>query len=559
MMTRYRLIITTLLLSTLITNSQAQVGSTDNYFETSKNLDIYYALLKEVNQLYVDPIQPGKMVKNSIDAMLDKLDPYTNYITEDDIEDYRFQTTGKYGGIGTGIRQIGDNIVIDEPYENSPASKAGLKSGDIIIAIDGKSAKGLNDEQVRKLVKGSPGSVVKFTVRNPFTNAESVKTLTRDEININNVSHSQLLGTSNSIAYVRMTQFTANCTNNVKQALDSLKTKANGKLTGVILDLRSNPGGLLDESVSLCNLFVNREQLVVSTKGKVEEWVKEYKTRNMAWDESIPVVVLINRSSASASEIVSGTLQDLDRGVIIGQKSFGKGLVQTTRDLPFNSKVKITTAKYYIPSGRCIQALDYTHRNSDGSVGEVPDSIKKEFKTKGGRKVYDGGGVEPDIKTATKESNRLINYLLSDHHIFNYANEYAHKHPSLSASSAEQFTLNDTDVDAFITWLGTQKFTYKTKTQETLDKLKTNAEKENVFAQLQAQYDAINNTLDQEKAKELQKAKSDIKAVLQSEIVTRYYYQKGRVQNELSTDVDILEAIKVLSSTAAYNKVLGKQ
>jgi carboxyl-terminal processing protease len=532
----------------------AQASKDENYFETSKNLDIYYALFKELSQSYVDPIQPGKLVKISIDAMLDKLDPYTNYITEDDIEDFRFQTTGKYGGIGTGIRQVNDDVVIDEPYENSPASKVGLHSGDIIMAIDGKSTKGLNDDEVRKLVKGSPGTSVKFTVKDPFTNSETVKTIIREEINIHNVINSTLLG-NKDIAYVRLTQFTERASANIKSALDSLK-KVNPNIKAVILDLRGNPGGLLDEAVNVCNLFLNREQLIVSTKSKVEEWIKEYKTSNLAWDEKVPVAILINRGSASASEIVSGTLQDLDRGVVIGQKSFGKGLVQTTRNLPFNAKVKITTAKYYTPSGRCIQALDYTHRNEDGSVGEVPDSIKREFKTKAGRKVFDGGGIEPDIKTKAKESNKVLAKLYNDNYIFKFANKYAYEHKTISTPSA--FNLSETELNSFFDYLKSEKFHYKSKTEETLEKVKASAEKEKYFDKIKISYEALLNNLEQNTDIELQQAKADIKRALQSEIVTRYYFQKGRVENEMLEDDDIKEAIKILNDQTTYQKLLGR-
>jgi carboxyl-terminal processing protease len=535
-------------------NIQAQTKNQDNYFELSKNLDIYYALFKEVNQYYVDGVQPGKMVKTSIDAMLDNLDPYTNYITEDDIEDYRFQTTGKYGGIGSSLRPVGDYIVVEEPYEGSPATKAGLKSGDIIIEIDGKSIKGFKEDDVRKLVKGSAGTPIKFKIRDPFTNAETVKTFNREEININNITHSALMGANKDLAYVRLNQFTERAAVNVKAALDSLK-KTNPNMKGVILDLRYNPGGLLDEAVSLCNLFLNRDQLVVSTRGKVEEWVKEYKTTALAWDEKIPIAILVNKGSASASEIVSGTLQDLDRGVVVGQRSYGKGLVQTTRNLPFNAKIKVTTAKYYTPSGRCIQALDYAHRNDDGSVGEIADSVKKEFKTKLGRKVYDGGGIDPDIKTIARESSKLVTTLYTSNLIFEYANKYAHDHATIAPAAT--YALSDAEVDAFITWVQTKEYSYKTKTEEALDKMKAIAEKENYYSGVKTEYDALAKALSHDKKMDLQKNKKEIKRILQTEIVARYYYQKGKATNEMQDDDEVKEAVNILSDVARYNKILG--
>ncbi len=534
----------------------AQAKPAEDAFETSKNLDIYYALFKEVSEYYVDPIEPGKLVKKSIDHMLDNLDPYTNYISEDDIEEYRFQTTGKYGGIGCAMRNVGDYIAIDEPYENSPAIKAGLKAGDIIIEIDGKSTKGLDDEAMRKLVKGSPGTNVKFKVRNPVTKVEKETTITREEIVVSNVTLSTLVGNNKDIALVRLNQFTDKAAVNIKTALDSLKKSNGNKLGGVIIDLRYNPGGLLDQAVDICNLFMSRDQLVVSTKGKVDEWIKEYKTINMAWDDKVPVVVMVNRGSASASEIVSGTLQDVDRAVVVGQKSFGKGLVQTTRPLPYNAKLKVTTAKYYTPSGRCIQALDYSHRNEDGSVGSVADSLKKEFKTANGRKVFDGGGVDPDIKVATKDASKLAAVLANKNYIFDYANEYMYKNNTIP--DAAKFELTDTDLNTFFKWLEAKDYSYKTKSEEALDKWKELAEKENYLGGVQAEYNQLKAALIKDKKADLEKNKNEIKKILQAEIVTRYYYQKGRDINDMKEDEVLKEAVSVIQDSARMNKLLGR-
>ncbi|MFM2388390.1 MAG: hypothetical protein RL660_3147 [Bacteroidota bacterium] len=533
----------------------AQTSSDDNLFEVSKNLDIYYALFKEVNQYYVDPTQPGKMVKTSIDAMLAQLDPYTNYYTEDDIEDYRFQNTGKYGGIGCGMRKYRGNLCFEDIIENGPLAKSGIKDGDIILEIDGKSVVGYSIDDVGKLIKGSPGTSIKMKVRNPYNNQETVKTITREEITIKNTSNSQLVGPNNNIAYVKLVQFTSNATANIRKELDSLKA-AQPNLKGVILDLRYNPGGLLDEAVNLSNLFIGRDQLVVSTKGKTEEWNKERRTQNLPWNEDIPLVVLINKGSASASEIVSGTMQDLDRGVVIGQRSYGKGLVQNTRTLPFNAQVKITTAKYYTPSGRCIQALDYTNRNEDGSVGTVPDSVKREFKTTKGRRVFDGGGVDPDIKTESFESNRVVSALFAEGLIFDYANKYATEHATIS--DAKSFRLSDADIDAFITWLADKKYDYKTKTEDQIAALKTTAEKDNYLDDIQDQLKQLEAIVAVEKKKDLQAARKELKRALQAEIVSRYYYSNGKAANMLQDDVDLQEAISVLGDAARYGKLLGK-
>jgi carboxyl-terminal processing protease len=532
----------------------AQSTKIENAFEVSKNLDIYYALFKEMSEYYVDPIEPGKLVKRSIDVMLDNLDPYTNYISEDDIEDYRFQNTGKYGGIGCSFRTIDGMLVIDEPLNNSPVVKSGLKAGDIIIEIDGRSTKNVDEESLRKLVKGSAGTSVKFKVQNPITKQTTEKVITREEIQISNITLSTLVGPKKDLALVRLSQFTENASTNIRTALDSLKRTNRGSLSGVIIDLRGNPGGLLDEAVNICNLFLNRDVLVVSTKGKVDEWVKEYKTNNLAWDDKVPVIILVNKGSASASEIVSGTLQDLDRGVVIGQRSFGKGLVQATRNLPYNSKLKVTTARYYTPSGRCIQALDYSKRNEDGSVGEVADSLKKLFFTKNGRKVYDGGGVDPDVKVTMAENSKLLSVLLNKHYIFNYVTELVANKPSID--SADKYGLQDADVEAFFKWLENKDYAYKTKTEESLDKWKEQAEKEKYFDAVKAEYDNLLKALNKDKKQDLIKNKAAIKKALQSEIVTRYYYEKGRYINELIEDKDLKEAVDLLSNVDKYNGVL---
>ena len=531
-----------------------QAVNSDPYFEISKNLEIFTKLFKELNTYYVDPVQPGKMVKKGIDAMLADLDPYTNYITEEDIEDYRFQTTGKYGGIGSSIREKDGYIAISEPVENSPVIKAGLKAGDIIIEIDGHSTKDKSIDDISKFLKGSPGSTLKVKIRDAFTKAESTKTITREEINITSIPYAGMVGYNNEYAYLRLTQFTERCGNQVRNALDSMK-KANPSTKGIILDLRYNPGGLLDEAVNIANIFINGDQLVVTTKGKNEEWDKTYKTKGLPFDEKIPLTILINRNSASASEIIAGTMQDLDRGVVIGQRSFGKGLVQTTRDIGFNAKLKVTTAKYYTPSGRCIQALDYTHRNEDGRVGEIGDSLTTKFKTKNGRIVMDGGGVEPDIKTPAKESLKIINTLTNKSFVFDYATLYASKHPTIAPATA--FELSDADFNDFVKWLEGKDFSYQTKTEEALAKFKEVAVKENYYDAVKNDFSMVQKSLSHDKTQDLLKNKKEIMRLLQDEIVTRYYFQRGRFQNQLRDDDELKEAIGVLSNPTRYNSILA--
>lgn len=526
----------------------------ESYFEISKNLEIFNTLFKELNTYYVDPVQPGKVVKKGIDAMLDDLDPYTNYITEEDIEEYRFQTTGRYGGIGSTIRKKDDYLCIGEPYENSPVVKAGLKSGDILLEIEGRSTKGKEVDDVSKLLKGSPGTSLKVKVKDAFTGAESTKTITREEINVSSVSYAGMVGPNKEYAYVRLSQFTERCSYFVRTALDSLK-RTNPQVKGVVLDLRFNPGGLLDEAVSLCNLFINGGQLVVSTKGKNAEWDKEYKTMGTPWDDKMPVTVLINRNSASASEIVAGTMQDLDRGVVIGQKSFGKGLVQTTRNLVYNAKLKVTTAKYYTPSGRCIQMLDYTHRNDDGSVGHVPDSLKTKFKTKNGRTVMDGGGVDPDIKIEIKEAQKVIATLNAKSLLFDYATTYAKQHPTVA--SASQFQLSEADFTDFVSWLGGKDYSYETKAEELLSKFKETAEKENYFTAVQKDYENLRKALAEDKKQDLMKHRREITKALQEEIIARYYFHKGKIENGLQDDAELNEAVQVMGDATRYASILA--
>ena len=393
-------------------------------FEIAKNLDIYYTLFRELNLYYVDDTKPGDLIKKSIDAMLTSLDPYTVYIPESQMEDFRFMTTGQYGGVGALIRKDGEYVVITEPYEGFPAQKNGINAGDVILEIDGQSIKGKNSSEVSDMLKGQPKTLLKLKLKRPGTTDPIEKNIEREEIKIDAVPYYGVF--SDSIGYINLSSFTESAYADVKKALLDLKEKQNVK--SIIFDLRGNPGGLLIEAVNITNLFVPKAESIVSTKGKVKDWDKNYTAAMSPVDTEMPIVILVNSGSASASEIVSGAIQDLDRGVIIGQRTFGKGLVQTTRPLSYNAKLKITTAKYYTPSGRCIQALDYTHRNPDGSVGKIPDSLVTEFKTKNGRSVYDGGGVSPDVLLESEQLSNLSGSLYNKNLFFDFATEFAIKH-----------------------------------------------------------------------------------------------------------------------------------
>ncbi|MEZ5173207.1 MAG: S41 family peptidase [Bacteroidia bacterium] len=523
----------------------------DDYFEISKNLDIFATLFREVNLYYVDEVPPGKLMKTGIDAMLESLDPYTNYIPEEDIEDARFMTTGQYGGIGALIRTKDDFVVIAEPYENSPAAKAGLMAGDIVIEIEGKSTEGKTTSDVVKVLKGTPNTPVKIKIRRPGVEQPLEKEIIREEIKVDNVPYFGMI--NDEVGYIKLTGFTREAGREVKDALEALKK--NPGLSGVILDLRGNPGGLLREAINIVNVFVDKGLDIVSTKGKVKEWDKTYATLNNPVDTSIPLVVLINRSSASASEIVSGSIQDLDRGVIVGQRSFGKGLVQTTRPLSYNTQMKITTSKYYIPSGRCIQAKDYSNRNDDGSVGTVPDSLIKEFKTKTGRTVYDGGGVIPDVSLEPREFAPVARSIASKNLIFDYATEFRLKHDEIA--EARNFTVSNDIYSDFTTYLSDKEYSYQTESEELLEKWEEVAKKEDYFDAAQNEFVQLKAKIDHDKKADVEKAKTQLSELLADEIASRYYYKRGRIEASFSFDPEISRAVEILKNKEFYNDILS--
>lgn len=522
--------------------------ASDNYFEISKNLELYASVMREINTYYVDEIDAGKLNKKAIDEMLKTLDPYTNYISESEAEDFRYQMTGQYGGVGSQIAQKDEYVVITDPYEGYPAQKADLRAGDLIINIEGKDVKGKTTSDISKLLKGQPGTSVKLIVKR--NGQEINKTVTREEIKVKNVPYYGLINPETG--YIKLTGFTNDAGKEVREALIELKKQ---NIKQLILDLRGNPGGLLNEAVNIVNVFVPQGQQVVFTKGKVSEWDKSYETSNGATDVTIPLVVLVNRGSASASEIVSGTVQDLDRGVVIGQRSFGKGLVQSTRPLNYNTQIKITTAKYYTPSGRCIQALDYSHRNYDGSVGALPDSLKKEFKTKAGRKVYDGGGIDPDIKVEQKPYSQLTQTLLLKMVIFDFATDYRNKHESIG--DAKAFTLSTNDYEAFKKFVDTKDIDYSTQTEKQLEDLKKKAEQEKYFDAIKVSYETMKNQLKHDKQADLDKNKEELVSMIEEEIVRRYFYQKGRTEASFAHDLEIQESLKILADPIKFKTTLS--
>lgn len=526
---------------------QAQTSSD---FEISKNLDILTTLYKELNFNYVDGVNPSEMMKTGIDAMLEKLDPYTVYIPEAEIEDYRFMTTGEYGGIGALIHRQGDYIYISEPYKNAPAQKVGLKAGDKILKVNDKAAFGKSVDDVSAVLKGQPGTNLKLLVERIGESKPLLFDILREKITVESVPYYGMV--SDNLGYIKLNSFTQTASADVKKAFQDLKSK--NSMNGLILDLRDNGGGLLTEAVNIVNLFVKKGELVVSTKGKQADKNKSYQTMMEPLDESIPLIVLVNGSSASASEIVAGALQDLDRAVIVGRQTFGKGLVQNVFPLSYNTQVKITVAKYYIPSGRCIQAIDYAHKDEMGHPDHIPDSLITAFKTMHGRTVYDGKGVAPDVDCDTSKLSTISYNLITKYLVFDYATRYASTHPTIEPAAT--FALSDADFDDFVAFTSTKGFEYETLAEQDLELLKKAAEYENCWDDIKQQYQAILETIANHKKQELLENKAEIKDILQQEIASRYYYQIGRILSTLSDDPDLKRAKEVISDTGIYTSIL---
>lgn len=517
----------------------------DRTFEIVKNLDIFATLYKEVNAYYVDEVNPAKLMRTGIQAMLSSLDPFTNYIPEDDIEDYRTVTTGEYGGIGAVVDQKDGVSTIVLPYEGYPAHDAGLKAGDQILKINGINLEGKSSDAISKLLKGQSSSELVLTVRRFGKDDPFVVKLKRERITINNVPYFGMV--SEDIGYVRLTDFTTEAGDEVRNAVNELKIDGAKK---IILDLRGNPGGLLEEAVNVSNVFVGKGREVVTTRGKLKNWTKTYNTLDEPADDQIPLAVLLSNTSASASEIVAGVVQDYDRGILVGQRSYGKGLVQQTRPLAYNSQLKVTTGKYYIPSGRCIQAIDYSHRNADGSVGKIPDSLKTAFKTQTGRTVFDGGGVNPDIEIEEEEYAPITYSLLKDDLIFEYATAYYYNHPEIP--EAKKFALNDAEYDEFKDWLKDKELDYTTQVERDIEKLTASAKKEKYYQDIEQQIKDLKRETLHNKDQDLITFKPEITKLLEREIAGRYFYQRGMIESTFDQDREVLAAIEVLNDSARY-------
>lgn len=532
----------------------------DRNFQISKNLDIFNSIFKELDMFYVDTVNAEKMIQTGVEGMLSLTDPYTEYYPEEEVSSLKEMTTGKYGGIGAAIRyyEAKDRIAVVEPTEGMPAAEAGVKAGDIILSVGGKEMVRGNmkpqefSSKVSEALRGEPGTSFVLKVLRPLKNDSTVMEfkLTRKNIRTNPVPYYGMV--KDSIGYLALSSFTENSAKDFKKAFIELKQKGAKSL---IIDLRDNGGGSLSEAVDIVNLYVPKGQEIVVTKGKLRQAQGSYKTQNEPVDTQIPLAILVNGATASASEIVSGSLQDLDRAVIIGARTFGKGLVQTIRPLPYNGTLKVTTSKYYIPSGRCIQAIDYAKKNADGSVARTPDSLTTVFHSAAGREVRDGGGIRPDIEVKGDKIPHIVFYLMNDDLIFDYATQYCWDHPTLA--SVDDFKLTDADYEAFKKLVKSRNFTYDRQSEKLLKSLKEVAEFEGYMTEASEEFKALEKKLNHNLDRDLDYFAKPIKEYLSQEIVTRYFYQRGAVMERLKDDTDLEKAIEVLQNPARYREILS--
>lgn len=529
--------------------SHAQTLNDDDDFELIKNLEIFHTLMQNVRIMYVDEVSSGELIKTAMDKMLASIDPYTVYYPESLVEDVRFMQTGDYAGVGIEVMRIGDDVVINAVHKDSPADKTGLMIGDKIISINGKETKGKSHDELDLIIKGQPGTNVSITIDH-LGKIQTVP-MKRAMINIPDIPYYGEV--ADGIGYINLSSFTMDCSKEFQNAF--LKLKNDSKIQKLIIDLRHNPGGLLVEAVKIINIFIDKGEPVVDMRGRVTEWNKIFKTESAALDTEIPIVVLVNGNSASAAEIVSGSLQDLDRAVILGEKTYGKGLVQTTRDLVFNSRMKITTAKYYIPSGRCIQKLDYSHKDSTGKASQISESQGLTFKTKNGRPVKDAGGIMPDILVNSDTLSYFVENLMNGHHLFHYANAYKQKHPE--SRSPEDFNISDSDLADFRAWAGSRIYDYKTPADEELDALEKRITEEYSAPEMRNTIKNLRGLISAQKQKEFDIHKEELRLALGSEIIRRYYYDEGVLRYTLKHDPFIDRAVEVLNNAVLYNKILS--
>lgn len=525
----------------------------DHHFQVSKNLDMFNSVFKELDMFYVDTIDPEKAIKAGIDAMLAEMDPYTVYYPEDNADELKQMITGKYAGIGSVIRYYKkrDRVAIFEPYEGTPASEAGLKTGDVILEIDGKDVKGLMTDKVSEMLRGEAGTTFVLKVDRPGETEPLEFKITRRNIQTPALPYYGLVA-GGKVGYILLNSFTDNCSRDVRRAVIELKQQG---ACSLVLDLRGNGGGSLNEAVEIVNLFVPKGLELISTKGKLRQACRVYKSTREPLDTDIPLAVLVDGASASASEIVAGSLQDLDRAVIVGMRTYGKGLVQIPRDLPYNGQLKVTTSKYYIPSGRCIQALDYQHRDGSGRASRLPDSLTHVFHTAAGREVRDGGGIRPDVEVKNEQQSNLLFYLFNDDVVLDYGTDYALAHPVIAP--AEEFELTDEDFAAFKKKVLESGFKYDRQSETALKKLKELAEFEGYLEDAKPEFEALEKKLQHNLEADLDRQKEDILPLLEAEIVKRYHFQRGAIIQQLKKDPDLDKAVEVLGDSVQYAAIFA--
>lgn len=541
-----------LLVTTTAMGQTTQADKNKRYFDINKSIDIFNSVIRELDMFYVDSVKVDSLINSTIRTMLARMDPYTEYYAEENIKDLQFMTTGEYGGIGAIISYNDNRVVINEPYKGLPADRAGLKAGDTILQIDGSDMRKATVKEVSDKLKGMPGTSLKLRIHRPGEKKSREMKLVREKIEIDPITYADVL--NDNVGYLHFSGFTNGSSDRVKETVLDLKRRGAESL---VIDLRGNGGGILDEAVNVVNLFVKKGVEIVSTRGKVKQWDRSYRTQYQPIDTLMPIVVLIDTGSASASEIVAGSLQDLDRAVIIGNRSFGKGLVQTPRDLPYGGNIKITTSKYYIPSGRCIQALDYSHRNPDGSVARVPDSLTQVFRTRNGREVRDGGGIIPDYVIPQEKSGTIGYYLLANNIIFNFVTEWAMKHPTVDAP--ESFQLSDADYEAFKQYVKGRDFQYDQMSNRSLQSLKEIMEFEGYFSNASEEFNALKKKLQPDLDRDLELFGKEIRKMIETEIMQRYYYKEGVLMYELRDDPVLKKAREVLKNRELYDRTLQPQ
>lgn len=531
----------------------AQNKKSGRSFEIAKNLDIFNTIYRELDMFYVDTLEAEKLIRVGIDAMLNELDPYTEYYSEEEMDKLKMMTTGKYGGIGSIIRMRKDStVIIMEPYAGMPAAEAGLKVGDVMLRIDDTDLKGKAVSEVSNMLRGEPGTTFLLRIQRQGEKKPRDFKITRQNIKIPAMPY---YGMCDGIGYINLSDFTRDCSQDIRKAVISLKEKG---AQGIVLDLRNNGGGLLVEAVDIINLFVPKGLDIVEMRGKARSSNNTYRTTSAPLDTIIPIAILVNGNTASAAEIVAGSLQDLDRAVVLGSRSFGKGLVQSPRDLPYNGSIKLTTSKYYIPSGRCIQAIDYKHRRNatDNSDGHVPDSLTKVFHTANGREVRDGGGIKPDVEVKHDTMPNIMFYLANDDVLVDFGTKYCRTHPTIPA--VKDFTITDEDFEDFKKMIIESEFKYDRLSDKRLKDLKKMAEFEGYLNEAKEEFDALEKKLEHNLERDLNNFKKDIKKLMAQEIIKRYYFQAGVIEEQIKDDEDVMRAVEIIKNKEEYNKILGK-